>query len=116
MLRLLLDEDSKAKTLVRLLTEAGQDTVTTTDLELDGQPDSVVLARATLEERVLVTKNCLDFLALHEESSSHAGILLIFQEPGKAMSYIQIVQAIGNLEKSKVPIQGECQAINSWKF
>ena len=116
VLRLLFDEDSKARTLVRFLSEAGYDVITTTNLGLDGQPDSVVLVRATAEDRVLVTKNCLDFLEIHEASTSHAGILLIFQEPGKAMSYVQIVQAIGIIVKSKVPIRGECQAINSWQF
>lgn len=116
MLRLLLDEDSKSKALIRRLSDMGHDVKTTADFDLDGQSDSVVLERARKESRVLLTKNCTDFREIHEATPDHQGILLVFQEPGSIMSSDDITNAIGNLEKSGAPIAGQCQSLNSWQY
>jgi predicted nuclease of predicted toxin-antitoxin system len=95
--KLLLDEDIKARSLVRLLVTQGHDVATTQDRMLDGQPDDAVLMLAAEEGRILLTYNCDDFRHLHEQGQSHAGIGLVYQEPGKSMSYTQIARALTNL-------------------
>ncbi|MBI1334494.1 MAG: DUF5615 family PIN-like protein [Armatimonadetes bacterium] len=116
MLRLLLDEDSKSKTLVRLLTEAGHDVATTADLNLDGQPDHEVLKASVSENRVLLTRNCGDFLELHQQDSSHPGVLLVFQDPRSPMSFGDIARSIANLEAANCPLAEQCHVLNAWQF
>lgn len=56
-LRLLVDEDSQARTLVRLLVEAGHDVLTAEVAGLNSLDDAEVLARAIHEQRTLLTRN-----------------------------------------------------------
>ena len=103
-LKLLIDEDSQDKLLVSQLKQVGHDVLTVTDLDLLGQPDHLILARAVLEDRVLLTSNCDDFAILSAQLLSqkqhHPGILLVrkYNNPTKDMNYRAIVQAIANLE------------------
>jgi predicted nuclease of predicted toxin-antitoxin system len=99
-----------------LLVAQGHDVVTTADLGLDGQPDLTILESAVREDRVLLTKNCLDFLDLHRKFPNHKGILLVFQEPEKLMSYETIVRAISNVESAGILLENTCQTLNSWQF
>ena len=115
-LRLLLDEDIKSKRLVRLLKEAGHDVVTTVDVGLDGQSDPTVLASAAKLGRTVLTYNCDDFRALHASAIAHAGILVVYQEPGKSMSYQEMLSAIENLEHSGISLQGSLFALNQWHY
>jgi predicted nuclease of predicted toxin-antitoxin system len=117
-LRLLVDEDTQAKTLVRLLRDAGHDVVTVEMSGLTSVADSGVLSYAIRESRVLLTRNCGDFLALSRVVGSHAGILAIYQDadPSKNMSYTDIVRAIRNLEESEVLIEGEFVVLNAWRW
>ena len=116
MIRLLLDEDIKAKSLVKLLVEAGHDVLTTSDLSLDGHSDAEVLAAASADGRVVLTYNCDDFRVLHNENTSHCGIILAYQEPGKSLSYGQIVLSLGNLEKSGSLLPGTLHVLNHWCY
>jgi predicted nuclease of predicted toxin-antitoxin system len=99
-LRLLVDEDSQAKTLVRLLLAAGHDVLTARDAGLNSLTDTEVLARAISEERALLTRNCGDFLALHQQDGAHHGILAVYQEADatRNMRYDDIVRALGNVD------------------
>lgn len=115
-LRLLLDEDIKSKRLVRLLREADHNVATTADLRLDGHTDTEVLAGAVRENRIVLTYNCDDFRTLHEATGDHAGILLVYQEPGKSLSHEEIVMAISNLEESEIPIPHSIYALNQWRY
>jgi predicted nuclease of predicted toxin-antitoxin system len=114
---LLVDEDSQAKTLVRLLREAGHDVLTAEAAGLNTLADPEVLGRAAAERRVLLTRNCADFLALNA-TIEHAGILAIYQDaaPEKNMSYTEIVQSIGNLEAARLPLDGEFIVLNAWRW
>jgi len=116
VLRLLLDEDIKSRQLVRLLTEAGHDVQTTTDLGIDGTSDETVLARATNETRTVLAYNCSDFRALHEAAPTHAGILVVYREPGKELSRPDIVRALSNLERAGVQFADTFHAVNHWKY
>ena len=116
MLRLLLDEDIKSRQLVRLLSEAGHDVQTTSDLGIDGASDIAVLAAAKAENRIVLTYNCSDFRALHDSNPNHAGILVVYQEPEKELSRPEIVRAISNVEKAGVSLPMALHALNQWKY
>jgi len=76
-LRLLLDEDSQARRLVELLRARDHDVLTVGESNRAGAPDRVVLDMATGAHRFLLTRNCADYLALHEQGIAHSGILCI---------------------------------------
>jgi ABC-type microcin C transport system duplicated ATPase subunit YejF len=117
-LRLLLDEDSQARRLVELLRRRGHDVQTVGESNQAGAPDSVVLDMAADAGRVLLTRNCTDYLNLHEMRAAHSGILCVFQDPdpAKAMSYEDIARALMNLERSEVPLEGMFLALNAWRY
>jgi predicted nuclease of predicted toxin-antitoxin system len=117
-LALLLDEDSQAKYLVRLLKAAGHDVLTVNAADIVGFSDDKVLEYARQHNRVLLTRNCDDFQELHQANSIHPGILAIYQdaEPAKNMSYQTIVEAIGNLAAAGLLLDNQFVVLNQWKF
>ena len=117
-LRLLLDEDSQAKPLVKLLQNAGHDVVTVNEAGLASQSDSAVLDYARQSNRLLLTHNCNDFEVLHQQNSSHPGILAVYQndDRSKNMSRRDIVAAIANLEAANIPLENQFIALNPWKY
>jgi len=117
-LRLLLDENSRAKKLVSLLKQAGHDSLTVNQAGLMGKADSIVLDFARQEGRILLTRNCDDFCNLHAANSSHPGILAVYQEPNPAknLTYAKIVSAIANLEAAKFDLKGQFILLNQWNY
>ncbi len=117
-LTLLLDEDSQAKFLVRLLEASGHNVLTVNGAEISGSSDSDVLDYARQHNRILLTRNCDDFQSLHQSNSNHSGILAVYQgaEPAKNMSYQDIVKAISNLESANLPLHSQFVVLNQWKF
>ena len=117
-LQLLIDEDSQAKPLIRLLKAAGHNVLTINNLDMAGAPDEEVLAFAKQENRVVLTRNCDDFEALHMDDSDHAGILLIYRDSdrSKNMSYQDVVRAISNLETVGVTFSTRCFRLNQWMY
>lgn len=117
-LSLLPDEDTQAKQLIQLLREAKHDVRTVSEAGLTDQSDSAVLAYARQERRIILTRNCSDFQALHTANPSHPGILCVYQYNNrlKDMSYADIVHAIANLEASGWNIQNEFVVLNQWHF
>jgi predicted nuclease of predicted toxin-antitoxin system len=117
-LRLLLDEDTQARRLVERLRQAGHDILTTAEAGLRGAPDADVLAFAARKGRVVLTRNCADYLELHRQDPSHHGILCIYQDsdPSKAMTHADIPRAIDNLEGAGVPLAGNFVALNAWLY
>ncbi len=113
-LRLLVDEDSQDKVLVRLLRDAGHNVVTVNEAGLISQPDLRVFHCASQENRVLLTLNCRDFEALHQNNASHPGIFAVYQEadPFKKMSFKKIVRAIANVEVAKIPLTNQFISFN----
>jgi len=117
-LRLLLDEDTQARRLVLLLRAEGHEILTLGETGKAGAPDSEVMRIAAATDRVVLTRNCDDYLALHRGLSDHPGILCVFQDadPVKAMSWHDIAHALKNLESAEVPLQGQFMALNAWLF
>jgi predicted nuclease of predicted toxin-antitoxin system len=105
---LLIDEDTQAKPLVNLPKKAG----------LAGAVDSVVLDYARESNRVLLTQNCDDFKALHEENPDHPGILAIYHndDRSKDMSRQAIVKAIASLEAANIPLVNQFISLNQWNY
>ena len=117
-LRLLIDEDSQDKVLVRLLREAEHDVVTVNEAGLMGQPDSTVFRYGIDKNRIVLTLNCRDFKALHEADPNHPGILAVYQEanPFKKMGFKIIVKAISNIEAANIPLQNQFISLNHWNY
>ena len=116
-LRLLVDEDSQARALVGLLRSRGHDVLTAAEAGLAGKDDASVLAFARDDRRVLLTRNAADFFELHGSHPDHCGVLAIYQsiDPGKNMSYADIVRSITNLERSGVDLNGQFAVLNAWQ-
>ncbi len=70
-LKLLIDEDSQATLLIRLLRNAGHDLMTISEAFLEGIDDEEVLRYASQNDRVVLTHNCKDFKRLHKISNNH---------------------------------------------
>jgi hypothetical protein len=86
-----------------------------------GVDDPIHLAHAAARGYTLITKNPRDFRLLHQEwqiqGRAHHGILLIYEENirGKDMEPPDIVQAIGRLLASGVPVFNELHVLNHWR-
>jgi predicted nuclease of predicted toxin-antitoxin system len=117
-LRLLLDEDTQAKYLINLLRTAGHDVITVQEVNLIGRADSVVLDYAKQHGRIVLTRNCNDFLTLHQNQPTHSGILAIYQNPdlSKNMSYQSVVDAILNLETAGYSLENQFIVLNQWNY
>ena len=120
-LRLLLDEDTQARRLTRLLREAGHDVQTATEADLIHKPDAQVLAHARAEMRMVMTRNCDHFLVLHQETSDPPGVLAIYQHnTASDLSDADIVQAIANLEAVSAEtgwgLTAQFIVVNQWHY
>ncbi|MEM8718106.1 MAG: DUF5615 family PIN-like protein [Cyanobacteria bacterium P01_G01_bin.39] len=104
--------------MVYLLRKAGHDVMTINELKLRGTDDPVVLDCSRKQNRVLLTKNCKDFQALHQLNPTHPGIVAITQynNPAKDMSSKDIVKAISNLETVGTPVANKVNYLNKWNY
>lgn len=116
-MKLFIDEDSQAHVLVNKIRMAGHDVATVASSAFGGQPDAVVLDFSRKEGRVLLTGNCVDFRALHQENPSHPGIVCVYRDanPSKNMNFDDIVGALNRLDQSGYPLAGQFVALNAWK-
>lgn len=117
-LKLLIDEDSLAKPLVKMLRKSGFDVVTVNEVGLSGKSDFIVLNYAQEKGRIVLTHNGQDFEKLHEQNPNHSGILAIYRNAdySKNMSRAEIIQAISNLEGTSVPLANQFIALNHWNY
>ncbi len=117
-LRLLVDEDTQARRLVEMLRADKHDLLTIGEAGITGIPDSLVMEMARTQQRVLLTRNCNDFLELHQANSDHLGILAIYQDAdtAKSMSYAAIVKAIANLENTNLSLVGQFIVLNQYNW
>lgn len=112
----MLDEDSQAQLLVKLLTAAGYDVLTINEIGLAGCTDNIVLDYAIQENRILLTHHCDDFEELHHANLSHSGILAVYRNANllKNMGFKAIVKAIANLEAANIPLANQFISLNQW--
>ena len=116
-MRILVDEDSQARSQLNILRRDGHDVVAVGELDKNGMPDAEVFELAQLLERVLLTHNTEDFHELHREQPDHRGIMAVFRDadPRKNMSHAQVAAAIRRLETSGVTIAGDLHVLNHWR-
>jgi len=117
-LRLLVDEDTQDARLVSVLRQEAHDVLTVNEAGLPGQADSVVLAHAFQERRIVLTMNCRDFLELHEAAVAHAGIIGIYKDrdPRKNMTFAAMSTALANLIDSGWEFSGQFVVLNAWNY
>lgn len=117
-LALLIDEDTLAKVLVKMLKEADHDVLTVNEVGLSGEPDEVVLNYARKNQRILLTRNCQDFEELHLENSVHSGIFAVYenQDRRKDLSRKDIIKAIENIELASIPLANQFISLNHWNY
>ena len=118
-LRLLLDEDTQSRRLTHLLREAGHDVQTATEAGLIHKPDPEVLAHSRREGRMVITRNCDHFLALHRTGPESPGILAIYQHNTPSdLSDVDVVRAVATLEvvstETQWPLAGQFIVLNQW--
>ncbi|MFM6403933.1 MAG: DUF5615 family PIN-like protein [Microcystis sp.] len=101
-----------------MLTVAGHDVITVNEVGLSGQPDSVVLNYARQNNRILLTRNCRDFEALHQENPRHPGVLAIYEnrDYSNNLSRREIVKAIVNLETANILLANQFISLNQWNY
>ncbi len=115
---MLIDEDFQDKILVKLLLKAKHDVITANDALLSGQADTKVLNYATKNNRIVLTRNCQDFEALHLAGTKHSGIFGVYREANvlKNMSFPAIVKAIANIEASGILLVNQFIILNHWNY
>lgn len=83
-IRLYIEEDAMARTLVQGLRARGVDLTTVVDEGMKGRDDNEQLERATQQRRVIYTFNVGDFCKLHRDyaaaGKSHAGIIVVYRQ------------------------------------
>ena len=116
-MRILVDEDSQARSQLNILRGDGHDVVAIGELEKNGTPDGEVFDLAQSLERVLLTHNTEDFHELHRERPGHRGIMAVYRgaDPRKNMNHAQIAAAIRRVDTSGVTIAGEFHVLNHWR-
>ena len=120
-MRLYLDDDTVHRLLVRLLRQAGHDVCLPSDVGLAGRDDAEHLAKAVVENRVLLTHNHGDFEKLHNlvmtVGGHHPGILVVCKEnnPKRDLTQQGIVRAIAKLLASGASIPDQFHVLNHWR-
>ena len=98
MARLFADENfpRQAVTALRAL---GHDIQTATEAGLANRQvsDADVLVYASREQRAVLTLNRRDFIALHNASADHAGIVVCTQDPDTVRQARQIDEALRSI-------------------
>lgn len=117
IVRLLLDEDSGARTLQKALRDEGHDVERVVDAAAlgPGASDDAVLAAAIAENRVIVTKNGADFVDLVESANAtdHPGILVVHvTNDGSSLPVSGIVRAVRNIAQTYPSTRGIVLSIN----
>ena len=115
-MRLLLDEDSQEKALVKILISKGNDVITVNDCGLSGQDDITVFGKAVETQRVILTRNCDDFIEIADSGARHSGILLHYPNGQVQMSHDAIAKSIWNIENTIGDISNQVIAIDHWQF
>jgi predicted nuclease of predicted toxin-antitoxin system len=117
-LRLLVDEDTQAKRLVKLLREAAHDVLTVEEAGLEAHPDTQILEHARRQNRIVLTRNFEDFRALHEVGPQHPGICAMYEDrdAAKNMTRPAIARALANPEASGLELAGQFVALNAWNY
>lgn len=122
-LRLYLDDCANHHRLRELLISPphSHDVETPFDAQIVGCDDDVHLAYARDHNRILITKNPADFIALHDADRRHPGICVVYQDNQPSdMTAADVVEAIGNLiaayAESGLTLAEQVHILNNWRY
>jgi predicted nuclease of predicted toxin-antitoxin system len=109
VLKLYADEQFPHPAVQRLIAK-GFDILTVQEAGKANQkiPDPEVLAFATSQERAVITQNRRDFIALHNQSQTHAGIVVCT----KNLDWDSFAEEIERALAGKTSIAGELIRVN----
>ncbi|MGV0106666.1 DUF5615 domain-containing protein [Nostoc sp. DSM 114160] len=116
-IRLYMDEDSTARSLVLALQNRGVDVTTSLNLNRLGYTDEEQLRWATEQSLVLYSSNIRDFYRLHTDfltkEQSHAGMILVQQQ---RYSVGELMRGILRLiaAKSAEEMHNQVEFLSSW--
>jgi predicted nuclease of predicted toxin-antitoxin system len=104
-MRLLLDEDSGARSLLVALRGGGHNVERVVDVAGLGQgaSDNAVFLYAVADDRVLITKNGADFIeiATLPGAPKHPGILVVhYGQDGSGLPVATVVRAVANIAQT----------------
>ena len=104
-MRLLLDEDSGAHSLLNALRADGHDVERVVDVRAlgTGASDAAVYAYAIADDRALITKNGADFIAIATGPgpATHPGVLIVHcSKDGSSLPVETVVRAIANIART----------------
>lgn len=100
-MQFLLDECLGGRRLRDALAAAGHDSLLSLDALGAGVDDAALLEFGYAHDRVVITANNADFVALTEETVRHAGVILIGQGDGSGeLTTPDIVKAVTNVTKA----------------
>lgn len=102
-MRLLLDEDSGSHSLLTALRKGCHDVERVVVIRAlgSGTTDEAVFDYSITENRILITKNGSDFIALAEPGRDHPGVLILhYAREGSKLDVSTIVRAIANIERT----------------
>ena len=100
MISFLADENYRRPVVVGLRA-LGYDVVTVQELGKQGSPDSEVLQLATSQERAVLTFDRRDYIRLHGQVASHAGIVTCTNDPDIAALTARIHAAVSGMADLK---------------
>jgi predicted nuclease of predicted toxin-antitoxin system len=120
-MNLYVDDNMNKALLATLLRKAGHQVTAPTDVGTAGIFDARHFVHAMTSALLVLTKDHQDFEDLHvvvqASQGQHPGILAIRQENDarRDMKDRDIVRAIGNLERTGVPLANIFHVLNYWR-
>ena len=120
-MRLYLDDDLDAHTLIGLLQHTSHEVVSPRAVGTRGVHDPEHLRYAADHGLVLLTANVKDFFTLHEawqqDGQEHPGMLLVYRDnnPHRDMTFQGIARAVSRLEQTEIPLRNTYQNLNAWR-
>lgn len=116
-LKIYLDDDVASRTLKGSLIHAGFQVKEPSEAGLVGRQDREHFEFTKRHGYILMTKNPSDYLVLHEQDPDHSGIIGIYQDNDirRDMSFRDIVAALKQVVRMKVPIEGHFIILNQYR-
>jgi predicted nuclease of predicted toxin-antitoxin system len=112
--RLLLDENTSGRSFLAQLRGAGHDVEASLARLGPGASDRAIAALAVSDKRVLVTRDCQDFLAMCAQFVEHPGLLLIYGFVGKVTAASALVAAVANVAKTYPTLDNLILSLNDF--
>lgn len=119
-LSLYLDDCAFSYRLRQLLVDAGHVVQILAEVEppLTGRADALHFAHVRATSQILLTYNPADFERLHSRYPDHPGIFAVYLDnnPGRDMTYSDVVRAIGNLQQLGLSLAGGFWVLNAYQW